>query len=298
MARSNDNLYAVLKDTADAIRTKTGSSDPIVPRDFADAVLGIPATVTNNLASLIDKTVTEYIDTDNLSYIGNFLFYGCSLMSIASFPSCLSIGESAFYSCQNLETINFPLCETISKSAFYYCNNKLQEVSFPACIEIKYGGFMNCHKLKSAYFPSCTSVGSYAFNRCYSLRDVSLPECLEVGSNAFAQCSSLATIDLPKCAVIKDSAFNPCSKLQVASFPKCTEIGSSAFMNCSLFSSLYLLGSTVVNLKSISALRYTRFSTDLPVAQQDGIIYVPSSLYNDYIVAANWSNYASRFSSV
>lgn len=38
MARSDNNLKAVLQDTADAIREKKGSSDLIVPRDFADEI--------------------------------------------------------------------------------------------------------------------------------------------------------------------------------------------------------------------------------------------------------------------
>lgn len=41
MARSADNLTAVLQDTADAIRAKTGSSANICPRDFADEIANI-----------------------------------------------------------------------------------------------------------------------------------------------------------------------------------------------------------------------------------------------------------------
>lgn len=42
MARSENNLKAVLQDTADAIRAKDGSSAKICPRDFADRVNAIP----------------------------------------------------------------------------------------------------------------------------------------------------------------------------------------------------------------------------------------------------------------
>ena len=38
MARSDNNLKAVLEDTANAIRSKTGGSNLIVPRDFADTI--------------------------------------------------------------------------------------------------------------------------------------------------------------------------------------------------------------------------------------------------------------------
>lgn len=43
MARSANNLTAVLQDTADAIKTKKGSSTAICPRDFADEIAGITA---------------------------------------------------------------------------------------------------------------------------------------------------------------------------------------------------------------------------------------------------------------
>ena len=43
MARSDNNLKAVLQDTANAIRAKTGASAPIVPRDFADEIESIQA---------------------------------------------------------------------------------------------------------------------------------------------------------------------------------------------------------------------------------------------------------------
>lgn len=46
MARSNNNLKAVLQDTADAIRSKSGRNNPIVPRDFSDTIRAIPTGIT------------------------------------------------------------------------------------------------------------------------------------------------------------------------------------------------------------------------------------------------------------
>lgn len=45
MARSNNNLTAVMQDTANAIREKTGSSEDICPRDFGDQILAIPTGI-------------------------------------------------------------------------------------------------------------------------------------------------------------------------------------------------------------------------------------------------------------
>ena len=56
MARSADNLNAVLQDTANAIKTKKGSQAAICPRDFADQVASIPTGIT--------PTGTKYITTN------------------------------------------------------------------------------------------------------------------------------------------------------------------------------------------------------------------------------------------
>ena len=51
MAQSENNLTAVLQDTADAIRSKTGSNGLICPRDFADEILNISGGTTPELVS-------------------------------------------------------------------------------------------------------------------------------------------------------------------------------------------------------------------------------------------------------
>jgi len=63
MARSENNLTAVLQDTADAIKSKTGSSAKISPRDFANKISDIPTA-----------SGTKYLQPDDL----NILFDGSS----------------------------------------------------------------------------------------------------------------------------------------------------------------------------------------------------------------------------
>ena len=68
MARSENNLRAVLQDTADAIRGKTGSQEPICPRDFADEIETISTGVTPEGTYYIDENgeydITEYASVD------------------------------------------------------------------------------------------------------------------------------------------------------------------------------------------------------------------------------------------
>lgn len=50
---SKNNLRAVLKDTADALREKSGTSSPIVPRDFATFISSMPSG-GSDMASFLD----------------------------------------------------------------------------------------------------------------------------------------------------------------------------------------------------------------------------------------------------
>ena len=62
MSRSENNLHAVLKDCADAIRAKKQSSSLIVPRDFADEIAAI-----NNIPG---GKLVSFKDSDNITTIG------------------------------------------------------------------------------------------------------------------------------------------------------------------------------------------------------------------------------------
>ena len=56
MARSENNLQAVFRDTANAMRAKKESSNSISPRDFADEISSIPTG--------IEPTGTKYINSN------------------------------------------------------------------------------------------------------------------------------------------------------------------------------------------------------------------------------------------
>ena len=53
----------------------------------------------DNAKALIEKTITEYIDTNNVSVIGDYAFYGCTSLSQSSFPVGSTIGSYAVHSC-------------------------------------------------------------------------------------------------------------------------------------------------------------------------------------------------------
>ena len=139
----------------------------------------------------------------------------------------------------------------------------------------------------------CTQIQANTFQDCITLMDVSAPACTTIQGNAFAQCSALVGVYFPECTSVYGSAFLNCYALSMISLPKCTTISAYAFSGCSALSNLYLLGSSVVNLANINAF------TNTPLTVEGfGTVYVPSSLYSDYMASTNWSLIANRFSSV
>lgn len=109
------------------------------------------------------------------------------------------------------------LVTIIGDSAFYRCD-KLQEISFPAGLEVieKYA-FYECYYLNYVEVQSgVTSIGDYAFCRC-NLEDVfEIPNSVTViGEGAFKECKNLSSISIPSSVInIGKYAFAGCAYLE------------------------------------------------------------------------------------
>ena len=251
--------------------------------------------------------------------IGSHAFEYCGSLISVTFPMCSIINSCAFSYCEGLTTVSFPSCKSIGYSAFYYCS-VLSTISFPSCTTISDGAFMYCRSLTSVNFPSCTNVGLSAFYGCYNLSIISFPVCKNIQGNAFpgtkiteanfpnvssiayyafSGCSSLITANFPSCTTIQSNAFAGCSVLSTISFPLCASISSYAFQSCYNLLSVYLLGSSVPKLANANAFYSTPISDyTTSTGGVYGSIFVPSSLYNSYLTATNWSLYSDRIVSV
>lgn len=159
--------------------------------------------------------------------------------------------------------------------------------------------FACCYNLTSVNLPQATSIGKSAFFNCYSLTSVSLPQATLIGGYAFGYCSSLTSVSLSQATTIRNHAFDYCTHLTSIDLPKATEIGSNAFADCYKLLSIYLIGSSVVSLESTNTFKSTPISDyTTSTAGIYGSIYVPASLYNNYITAMNWSIYSARIVSI
>ena len=177
---------------ANAIREKTGGTDPVAVSDMAAQIEGIQAGGGGDdvLDALIDRSITE-ISSSSATYIGDSAFAYCSALTTVYFPVATSIGNNAFNKCSALTTVDFPVAKTIGNNAFAYCS-----------------------ALTTVDLPVATTIESYTFYSCSALTTVDFPVAKTIRDSAFGSCSALTTVDLPVATSIGGSAFKSCSKLK------------------------------------------------------------------------------------
>ena len=156
---------------------------------------------------------------------------------------------------------------------------------------------------------SVTTIKASAFNNCKALQSISISNSVTgIGDNTFFNCKTLQSISIPNGVTsIWDNAFNNCYALQSISIPNSvTNIGSSAFSNCyalqsvSLPNSVTNIGDNAFYYCSASEYDFSKFSRVPSIGKEafKGIlsstkILVPSSLYDTWVAATNWTIYAN-----
>lgn len=175
---------------------------------------------SNDIAGIIDRSVTNITLPSSLINIGTYAFYNCYNLALTELPSSLTnIDSYAFYSCKNLALTELP----------------------PSLTSIGNYVFYGCNKLALTELPSeITSIGNSAFYGCNDLVLTELPSSLTNMSNsAFANCMNLKTMKI-KCQQLGTGTkiFQKCSKLtKVWISSNCTTItvsssASSHFAGC------------------------------------------------------------------
>jgi hypothetical protein len=143
----------------------------------------------------VGKKQTSFTIPSNVTSIGDFAFFDCSLLTRITIPdSVTNIGSFTFFDCSSLTSINIPNSVTsIDNFAFYNCNS-LTGITIP---------------------DSMTSIGDSAFSGCSSLTRITIPDSVtSIGNGAFFDCSSLTCITIPNSVTsIGEYAFHGCNSL-------------------------------------------------------------------------------------
>jgi hypothetical protein len=227
----NAQLTEFLTGIADAIREKTGTSDPINPQDFATTITEMQTGGGEDfVAQYINGTLTELVDSE-ITSVNITAFQGNANIHKVDLPNCTSIVSYAFSGCANLFELNLPKITQISTGTFANCG--IVNLSLPACISI--AGF-NYNPLQTVYLPECKSIIGGAFNHCVNLYSVYLPKCEYMTAGAtFGECA-ITSIDLPLCTQAW-SAFYSCEQLQYVNAPRLKSL-SADFSHCSNLTTL------------------------------------------------------------
>ena len=222
MARSDNNLTAVFTDTANAIRSKTGGSSQISPRDFADEIATIEVTPASEykqmLIDLLQDTTVSITIPDEVTSLGVDRWKNDSYLTTVDFNNVVVIPEYTCYNCSNLTTVIFKTATTnIGDYAFYNCT-KFEDTELP-------------HTL--------TNIGQYAFYKVGSyydrgthtftmIDDVGVHTT--IGVHAFSE-SHLSEITAYLNSV-DQHAFDPCPSLTKVDVEIHGSLSYAVFANC------------------------------------------------------------------
>ena len=129
--------------------------------------------------------LTEMHIRENVSYIGELVFYGCdSLIDLT-----VDEGNTVFHSAGNC------VIETKEKMLVIGCKGSVMP-NDGSINSIGYGAFAGHTQIEEIVLPdSIVCIGESAFDGCLALRSVFIPESVEViGLDAFYDCPNLERV--------------------------------------------------------------------------------------------------------
>ena len=118
--------------------------------------------INRGIYSVAPSGLTEYTIPDDVTWIGNFAFVGCSsLTSVTIGDSVTTIGDYAFYGCSSLTSITIPdSVTTIGYEAFRYCRSLTSVYCKATTPPYIYGDIFLATNISNIYVPM-ESVEAY-----------------------------------------------------------------------------------------------------------------------------------------
>ena len=171
------------------------------------------------------------------------------------------IGDCAFRGCTKLKRVSLPMGITKIGSMAFYVLTGINEIVIPdGCLTIDGSAFSGCTNLARVVLPdSITAIGSTAFSG-NKITEFIFPDKVDrIDDRILLGCSKLERVVAPSaCKYVEEYAFSNCTACMVYDFSKCKKVPQ-------LFSTL-------------------AFNNIASGAK----IYVPTELYDSWIVATNW----------
>ena len=165
-----------------------------------------PLYYAKHLYSNKGTEITYIQIPNNISNIGNYLFYNASAITTLIIPNgVISIGDNAFYGCESLTDIsinsNSIMSNTYSPTSNFSTIFGSQVRTYTIETEINKIGdytFYDCNEMSSILIPNnIKSIGNYAFYGCKKLASIKIPYELNcIGEYAFSECRVLNNVSL------------------------------------------------------------------------------------------------------
>lgn len=247
--------------------------------------------------------IPETIEGYTVTSIGEFAFSSCiELESVVIPDSVISIGDYAFQLCSNLTNVTIGTGVTsIGLSAFEYCNNLKSvyitdlaswcKASQKSWGPLYYGAvlYLNNTPVTELIIPdSVTSIGNNAFRKYEHLTSVTIHGGVtSIGSCAFQDCTNLSNVNIGDGVTsIGDTAFWGCTSLTSVEIPaSVTSIEGYVFYRCT--NCLKYDFSTHTSVPTLGFVAFYEINANAK-------IIVPDALYDEWIAATNWADYASN----
>lgn len=265
----NDNLGDFLKDVADSIRTKTGTTELINAQDFSDKILSISSGGGNTLKNFLDATkstkylfnsyegndipnLIQYNDTSEVTNM-SYMYEWCKA---TNFP-LLNISKVTnvsymFYNCKTIVTAPILNLSNVANcgSVFRDCANLTTcEISDFSNATNMDGLFAGCSKLTNIpsqlITPKVTDTGCM-FYQCNALTTVPEMNTSNVTdmSKMFYDCDKLTTVPLYDTSKVTrmEEMFWYCSDLQTVPAFDCTNVTNmnNIFSSCRSLKSILM----------------------------------------------------------
>ena len=186
-------LDTALTDIADAIRTKTGKTDPLTIEQMPTEIEGISGGGADHSVedAIITRSISGVYENDRITTVGKNAFYACRALTSVNLENCVEIQDSAFQSCPGLTSVNAPTLTILGANAFY--NSGLLTFNGPLVTSIGDGCFQKA-ALTSATLPLVTTVPSGCLRGCTKLERVDLGAATSIVRTAFTDSTALETL--------------------------------------------------------------------------------------------------------
>ncbi|EAY23533.1 surface antigen BspA-like [Trichomonas vaginalis G3] len=202
----------------------TELNSSILENSFLNTSIILPQSIIKIFARCYMSTsIYEITLPPNLQYIGDSVFYNCSLLKGIIFPQSITeIGSLCFFNCSLIKELKisanirgmlaFKGMASLSKVVFMdgveiineeeFANlTNLTEVQLPTTLrEIKEKAFLNTSIRSIHIHNSVTVIENHAFLFCNYLEEVIFHDGmtqLSIGNNTFTNCESLKILQLP-----------------------------------------------------------------------------------------------------